>query len=175
MIQLRETYFMSNYLRVLTTAVICAALSGVCSARAENLSGQDSKFMAEAAKGGMTEVHMAEMGVRQGTSEAVKSFSQRLVNDHKKGNDELSLLAMKKGVALPADDPKSAMSMPLAKATGAAFDKAFAKQMVEDHEKTIALFEKEAGSGNDADVKNWASKTLPTLRAHLMEAQSLSK
>jgi putative membrane protein len=46
---------------------------------------------------------------------------------------------------------------------------------VEDHQKDIAEFEKEARSGNDPDLKNWASKTLPTLRAHLAEAQALPK
>ena len=43
------------------------------------------------------------------------------------------------------------------------------------HQKDIADFEKEASSGNDPDLKNWASKTLPTLRPHLAEAQSLLK
>ena len=34
--------------------------------------------------------------------------------------------------------------------------------------------EKLSSVGNDLDVKNWAGKTLSTLRAHLAEAQALA-
>lgn len=149
-----------------------AALLGH-TASAQSLSAQDRQFMMEAAKGGMTEVHVAQMGIEHGMSPAVKGFSQRLVNDHKKANQELMALAKMKSVQLPDDDPKMASSMPIAKKTGADFDKEFAKMMVDDHQKTITLFEKEASSGNDPDVKNWASKALPTLRSHLAEAKTL--
>lgn len=42
--------------------------------------------------------------------------------------------------------------------------------MKTEHEKDIAAFEKQAndkGSAEDADVKAWAEKTLPTLKEHL--------
>jgi putative membrane protein len=142
-------------------------------ARAQSLSAQDRQFMTESAKGGMTEVRVAQMGLDRGKNPTVKSFSQRLVNDHTKGNQELMALAKMKNVQLPPEDPKVASSMPIAKKTGADFDKEFAKMMVDDHQKTIELFEKEASSGSDPDVKSWASKTLPTLRSHLTEAQAL--
>ena len=46
--------------------------------------------------------------------------------------------------------------------------------MIEEHRQAISAFEKEVSSGNDPDVTNWARKTLPTLRAHLAEAQELA-
>jgi putative membrane protein len=144
-------------------------------AAAQSLSAQDRQFMMDAAKGGMTEVHVAQMGIEHGMNRDVKRFAQRLVNDHTKANQELMALAKTKSVQLPPDDPKMASSMPIAKATGAAFDEEFAKMMVDDHQKTVALFEKEANSGSDPDVKNWASKTLPTLRSHLTEAKVLPR
>jgi putative membrane protein len=51
----------------------------------------------------------------------------------------------------------------------------FAMSIIDDHSKVIAAFEKEIASGCDPDVKAWAGKTLPTLREHLTEAQSLPK
>ncbi len=39
--------------------------------------------------------------------------------------------------------------------------------MERDHETDIKVFEKEASSGDDADIKKWAAKTLPTLKEHL--------
>jgi putative membrane protein len=46
--------------------------------------------------------------------------------------------------------------------------------MVKDHEKAVALFSKEAGSGKDAETKDWASKTLPTLQQHLAKAREVA-
>jgi putative membrane protein len=57
--------------------------------------------------------------------------------------------------------------------TGAAFDKEFASFMVDDHKKAIAMFEQEAASSDPAQVTALATKTLPTLKAHLAKAQSL--
>lgn len=59
----------------------------------------------------------------------------------------------------------------LSKLSGADFDKAYMNEMLKDHEKDVALFEKEANSGKDADVKSWATSTLPTLRDHLQMAR----
>ena len=112
------------------------------------------------------------MGQEKGSSQGVKSFSQRLIDDHTKANNELKTLAEQKGVTLPPDNP-SAVSKNLSSKTGSAFDQEFAKMAVADHQKDIAAFEKEASAGSDPDVKAWATNTLPTLRAHLDAAKAL--
>ena len=130
-------------------------------AHAQRLSAQDQRFIQDAAKGGMMEVQMGCLGMEKGQSEAVKSPSQRF--------------AKRKGVTLPPDDARMVYAMPLASKNGADFDWEFARAAVEDHEKDIAAFEKEANSGSDPDVRNWAKQTLSTLRAHLAVAQALPK
>ena len=135
---------------VLGIAAAAIALSGFQATGADNLSAQDRKFMEDAARGGMKEVHMGHLGMEKGTSQGVKTFSQRLINDHTKANNELMALAKQKGVTLPPDDPNVASTMPVAKKSGADFDKAFAKDQVEDHQKDIAAFEKE---GTPAQVQ----------------------
>ena len=166
---------MGSYRQSFLCAAAVLALGSFSLMPAQGLSQQDQKFVQDAAKGGMMEVHMGQLGMERGASPAVKGLSQHLINDHKAANQELAALAKQKGVSLPADDAQMATSMPFAAKTGDDFDKAFARSAVEDHQKDIAEFEKEASSGNDPDLKNWASKTLPTLRAHLAEAQSLLK
>jgi putative membrane protein len=140
---------------------------------AQNLSVQDRTFMENASKGGMMEVHMGHLGLERGSSDGVKSFAKRLIDDHTKGNQELQGLAKQKGVMLPADNP--GMPAALTTKTGKDFDQAFAKMGVEDHEKDIKEFEKEASSGSDPDIKSWASKTLPTLKSHLDAARALPR
>jgi putative membrane protein len=55
--------------------------------------------------------------------------------------------------------------------SGSDFDKAYMEAMVKDHQKDIDEFQREADSGKDADVKSFASETLPTLREHLQMAK----
>ena len=61
----------------------------------------------------------------------------------------------------------------LSRLSGAQFDQAYAKAMVEDHEEAVALFEAQTKNGRDAAVKEFASKTLPKLRDHLEMARKL--
>src|ERR1700687_5294088 len=78
---------------------------------AQNLSEQDQKFIQDAARGGMMEVHMGQIGLERGSSPEVKSLSQHLINDHKAANQELAALAKQKGISLPGDDAQMAASM----------------------------------------------------------------
>ena len=137
-----------------------------------SLSTIDTKFVKKTAKGGMREIKMAEMAKEQAKSADVKKVAEKIESDHKDANQELMALAEKKGVALSKNEPK------IEKMTGTDFDKEYLAMMVNDHEKNIAAFEKEAKDGEDADVKAWAEKTLPTLKEHLkmvQDAQSKMK
>jgi len=137
-----------------------------------SLSVKDTKFVKKTAKGGMREVKMAEMAKEQAKSADVKKVAEKIESDHKDANQELMALAEKKGVALSKNEPK------IEKMTGMDFDKEYLAMMVKDHEKDIAAFEEEVNHGEDADVKAWAEKTLPTLKEHLkmvQDAQSKMK
>jgi putative membrane protein len=48
------------------------------------------------------------------------------------------------------------------------------RAMLADHRKDVAAFKKESTRGNDPDVKQFASQTLPTLEEHLKIARDLS-
>src|SRR4051812_49619891 len=84
----------------------------------------DSKFITEAAMGGMAEVKLGQLAVDKATSADVKQFAQRMVDDHSKANQELTELASSKSVTLPSDiGPKNQASMEkLSKLSGADFD-----------------------------------------------------
>ena len=135
--------------------------------------GADTKFVLNAAKGGLAEVEMGRLAAGKASSAQVKEFGQRMVTDHSKANDELKQIASQKGITLPkavdAAEEKKMDSM--SKLSGEAFDRAYMADMVADHKKDVAEFKKEASSGKDSDVKSFASKTLPTLQDHLKMAQ----
>ena len=78
-------------------------------------------------------------------------------------------------ITLQADVSKSEAETyaKLSKLAGAEFDKAYGNEMVKDHEKDVAEFQKEAISGKDPSLKEFASKTLPTLQSHLQQARGM--
>jgi len=96
-----------------------------------------------------------------------------MVTDHSKANDDLKALSSKKGMTPPSglDGASQATKDKLSRLNGADFDHAYMQDMVKDHQKDIAEFQKEADHGSDPDVKAFASKTLPTLQDHLRMAQ----
>ena len=154
-----------------TTSPAMAASSGMSSPMAGATSAADKSFAMQAAKGGMGEVALGQMAQQKAGSDAVKQFATHMVDDHTKANDELKQIASTKNITLPSAPPSDAKTRKLEGMSGAGFDKAYMAMMLTDHKKTIALFQKEANSGKDADLKAFASKTLPTLKSHLEMVQ----
>jgi len=134
----------------------------------------DKAFVEKAAVGGLAEVNMGKMALEKGSSDQVKQFGARMVEDHSKANDELKQIASSKGITLPTDlDAKHKAKMDkMQKLSGAQFDRAYMDDMVADHKQDVAEFKKEASSGKDSEVKSFAAKTLPTLEDHLKMAES---
>lgn len=141
------------------------------------LSPQDSTFVMKAAMGGMMEVEAGNVAQQNGMHDRVKAFATMMINDHSKSNSELMALVQGRGMtvptALPADMQKHMEEM--RKMKGKAFDNHYMSMMVNDHQKTIAEFEKQANSGADAELKSWAQKTLPVLQMHRDSATAINQ
>ncbi len=156
------------------TAASAAATSTTASAK--KLSHKDSSFLKDAAEAGNAEVEGSKLAVAQSSSADVKTFAQMMIDDHSKAGDELKALAASHDVKV-SDKPsmlKQAELKLLSKRKAASFDQHYAEAIgVKAHEDTIKLFQKEADKGDDADVKSFAAKTLPTLTHHLELALNL--
>ncbi len=137
----------------------------------------DSMFVTNAAKGGMAEVELGKMATEKASSDQVKQFGQRMVDDHSKANDELKGIAQQKNMTLPTeiDAKDKALRTRLSKLSGAAFDRAYMHAMLADHRQDINEFRMESKAGTDTDIKAFATKTLPTLEDHLKMAQDTTK
>ena len=135
----------------------------------------DMQFVKDAAAAGKAEVELGNLGTEKATAPDVKQFAQRMVNDHTKANDQLTQIATGKNIEIAPDLPPDAMTVKdrLAGLSGAEFDREFMTHMVADHEKAVELFTNESQSGKDAELKQFAEQTLPTLREHLDEAKRI--
>ena len=94
-----------------------------------------------------------------------------------KAINELKSLAQSKDITLPTTlgAKDKALEKRLSRLSGAAFDRAYMQAMVNDHRTDVSEFRRESQVGKDPELKQWASKTLPTLEEHLKMAQDTSK
>jgi putative membrane protein len=137
-------------------------------------SAADLRFAREAAIGGMTEVELGKVVSSKAINDKVKQFAQRMVDDHSKANDQLKSIAEKEKLTIPSEldaKHKAMVDKYTNMSAGAGFDRAYMRDMVKDHETDVALFQKEATSGTDAGLKEFAAMTLPTLQDHLKMAK----
>jgi putative membrane protein len=167
-------------MKSLLFAAATTALLGTVPAIAQTTNGShgspasgDTKFVQHVAQDGQAEVDLGRLAEQRTQNPEVKALARRLVDDHTKSNQQLMRIAQQEGVQLPAGPGKSADKerVKLEKLSGDAFDRAFAKHIVEDHQKDIKYFQKEQNSLKDAQLKSFAQQTLPVLQEHLQMAQ----
>lgn len=136
-----------------------------------------SKFLVKAADHGMAEVELAKLGAERATQQSVKDFAAMMVKDHTAANGEVSALAAKLNITLPAtyseEHKKTAADLRDKKAKD--FDKDFMDAIISNHKKTIDEFKDASDDEMNAEVKTFITATLPTLQSHLDAAEKIRK
>jgi putative membrane protein len=141
------------------------------------LSQKDIEFVKKAAIGGMAEVELGKLAQQNGHSPDVKSFGARMVQDHSRAGDQLTNIAKERGVQLPQQLDTEHLSMRdrLAKLQGDAFDRAYIKMMIADHDKDVKEFRREAQTGQDRELKRFARETLAVVEQHDQLAHNIER
>jgi putative membrane protein len=149
-------------------------MTGVAFA-AGSLSETDANFAQKAAVGGLAEVQAAKLAEQKASGPEVKQFARQMEKDHTAANQELMQIAKGKGVAAPSepDSAHKAAERKMSQLSGAQFDQQYMQGQLADHKETVALFQKEASSGQDPQLKGFARKYLPILQHHLEMAESI--
>ncbi len=134
--------------------------------------GKDAKFLTQVAMINMEEIRLGELAQQNSSMKDVKEFGEMMEEDHKKSQDELTQLAAKKSITLPSSPDANAEAdyKKLSSKSGPEFDNEYIDMMVTGHKDAIALFKSEAANATDADIRQWAGATLPTLQKHLDHA-----
>ncbi|MVM37144.1 DUF4142 domain-containing protein [Spirosoma sp. HMF3257] len=137
-----------------------------------------NEFAVKAANGGMLEVELGRLAQEKAASKDVKDFGAMMVKDHSKANEELKTIAATQNITLPStlgeDEQKHVNEM--AKLSGAEFDKKYVSMMVDDHKDDIDEFKKAADDEKtNPAVKDFATKTLPTLQKHMDAINAIDK
>jgi len=132
------------------------------------LNDMDKTFLRTVGYGNASEVASGKMALQKSQNADVRMVAETLVKEH--GEAQMALIAVGKNVnfAVPevpdAKHKKAAANME--RMSGAAFNKAFIKAQIADHQATIALFEKTIAANGNPEVKAFAEKYLPAIKEH---------
>jgi len=142
----------------------------------DGISHWDKSFLISAIESDNTEIRASEMALQKSGNADVKGFAQKMIDAHQKTLADLKSLASQKGVDAPSD-PSLAQRAKidlLGKLSGASFDQHYASMIgVSAHRDAVKLFQSADKKSKDADIKQFAANTLPTLQSHLAMANDL--
>ena len=169
------------------TAILAIAAMSTCAAvLAQNSSPtpdqartahQDTKFLDKANQGSVDEIELAQIALKKSSNDDVKNFAQKMINDHQKLIDDMKPFDNEAGLKVPdhADASTEAEKLKLDVLSGATFDKAYIKAMVQDHSKDLAEFRQEVKSTGYPAFKNAVEQGEQVVREHLEMINQIAK
>jgi putative membrane protein len=135
----------------------------------------DRSFVRKAADRNMMEVALGEMAEERAASPDVKQFGQMMAREHTLADNQLLEIAKKDNLEVPVDMDREdhEIHLHLSGLKGHDFDRAYMNQVINNHKDDLKLFEQMANEGANADLRNYARKSLANLREHLRMAQEI--
>ncbi len=138
---------------------------------------QDTTFITQAAQANLAEEELGKLGAKNSQNTQVQQFSKDLEKDHKSANKKLKTIAASDGVKFPrSPSPEEQQEITkLQGLSGTQFDQQFATTALQQHAKTLQLFQQEAQQGQDQAVKQYAQTMVPALEHHLSMAKNVAQ
>lgn len=138
---------------------------------------QDKAFVRSALEGSMAEVQMGQLAAQKGSSDDVKQFGQKMVNDHTQLGNQMKQAAQQMNVQPPKGLSKKdkAEVAKLQALSGAQFDNAYIEAMMKDHKKDLSDFQQEAQSTQNPALKQLAQQDAQIIDQHLQQIQQIAK
>ena len=129
------------------------------------------------------EIESGETAQNMATNAQVKDYARTIERDHTAARDRLSQLAQQLNIRAATlgddddlvEDHNEAMQDLRSKTKGEDWDKAFIEHQIDAHKKVIDEVEDAIEATENAQLKSELQTTLPTLRAHLQQAENLKE
>ncbi len=164
--------------KLIQTIIMTSLLTAPAIALAADVAAADAKFLKNVAQSGQFEVQGGNLAIKKSKNVEIQKFAKMMVQDHTKSGQKLKTLAQKKNVELPSEPNlmQKGSLMLLETYDVKSFDESYAENVgVEQHEKTVELYEEVIKSGEDAEIKQYATDGLPTVKHHLEMAKKLDE
>ena len=140
------------------------------------LAAPDQSYINAAAANDAAEIQSSQLAATKARSARVKQFAAKMVSDHTAADQQLMTIAQSKGFTPDATPPQMAQDM-MAKLSAdrpVAFDRDYLRGQVAAHQMAVKAFQDEIANGQDTDVKQFATNTLPIIQQHLATARRLA-
>jgi putative membrane protein len=136
----------------------------------------DAEWLSREITNNKAEVAFSEIALKRANSAKVKEFAEKMIKGHKKANEKLIEVAKNMSVTVGTELNRDQAGTidGLKRLSGAAFDEAYIRRMVQDHERAVKSYEDEARNGTNAELKRICNDALPHLQEHLKEARQIA-
>jgi putative membrane protein len=138
---------------------------------------RDQMFVRKAAEGGMAEIQMGQLAAQKGSSDDVKQFGQKMVDDHMMLNEGMKPVAEQMGVRAPNKLNKKDQEEydKLNGLSGEDFDKEYLMAMVKDHRQDLREFRMEDSATQNTDLKGAVDKAIPVIQQHMQMVAKMAR
>lgn len=138
---------------------------------------KDKMFLRRVTEAGIADVKFSQLALEKSLSEDVKSFAQKMIDDHTRLNDGLARIADSLGITLPKhmDKANEAEYSKLQALTGSDFDTAYLTLMVKDHHRALRIFRMEANTVNDPSLREAVGDGEHVIHGHLVMVNKLAR
>ena len=139
-------------------------------------SDKTAEFIKMGAVSNMFEIETSKLALQKSSDAEVKKFAQQMIDDHTKAGKEMkAALTKEQATLVPAalDEKHQEKLDDLKDEDSADFDEDYLEVQVDAHKEAVSLFEDYSKDGDDVKLKNFATKTLPTLKAHHEHVKTL--
>ncbi len=122
----------------------------------------------------MFEIKTSKLALARSQNPEIRAFAKHMIHDHEAAASELKHVALKDHIRVPAvlDPDLKGKYDDLAK-KGDDFDKKYVHLQVDAHNDAVNLFTDYSQNGQDARLKDFAAKTLPTLQMHQSDIKAI--
>ena len=137
----------------------------------ESIPALEESYLQKAAERHQAEVALGQLALQRASSDRVKQYAARMIQDHQKVIEDVQKLIRKEG---ELSMPHQEMQRKLSELSGKDFDKAYMAFMVQDHGKDLGELEQRASTVTNPRVQRWMEDALQLLKDHFGEAKAVS-
>ncbi|WP_433243243.1 DUF4142 domain-containing protein [Streptosporangium sp. CA-135522] len=147
------------------------------SSGAQQVPEQDSRYLMQAHRSNLAEIAAGKLAEGKTRAGDVRSIAETLVSDHTKLDKKLQQVAQRLNVTLPTDPSarQQAKAKELSGLSGAEFDKAWVKAMINGHRAALIATKREISNGSVPQVKALARSAEPIIQGHLDKLLAVQK
>jgi len=140
-------------------------------------SAAPSTFLDEVGSHSLAQVELSKAALSRADHAPVREFAEGMIEDHirmhQESLDALSRLDESAPRSIEPEPSQREVVLQIASQEGCAFEADYLACVIADSEALIPVFEEQARSGAHPEVRSFAARQLPVLRAELERALSL--